>query len=371
MSENTFKKPQRIYWLDVARVIAIISISCNHAINRSYATYTGQLEEYLSIPFISTTFKAVIYIFSRIGVPLFLMISGALLLSKNINDGEGVKKFYKHNLLSLFITSEIWYFIVYCLKAVKLFLTGRISVKGFILGLFETMLFVNQNTMVSFWYLPMILCAYLLIPFMCILKNKITWKNIVIPMIALFYIGFVIPTGDSFFRVLGIHSIIPAENMVIVSLYFIYIIVGYWISQGNMGKVKTPIVAVSCAVSFLLTCVYQIIIYTTGIDYPIIYDNVGILLSSIFLFELFRRFSNDLIKLRRPVEYISRIAFGIYFVHIVIMTILVDYLPNVKTALPQPAYFFFLELVSVGGSIIIIAITSKIPFVKKYLYMIK
>ena len=39
----------------------------------------------------STLFKTVVYVFSRIGVPLFLMISGALLFNKEINNAEDIK----------------------------------------------------------------------------------------------------------------------------------------------------------------------------------------------------------------------------------------------------------------------------------------
>lgn len=103
----------RIFWLDVARCVAIISITLNHAVNRAYHVYEGQSAEFFSIPLGSTLFKTVVYVFSRIGVPLFLMISGALLFNKEINNAEDIKKFYKHNLLSLLITSEIWMFIMY------------------------------------------------------------------------------------------------------------------------------------------------------------------------------------------------------------------------------------------------------------------
>lgn len=104
---------KRIYWLDVARVVAIISISLNHAVNRAYDNYANQMAEFLSIPLASTIFKTVISIFSRLGVPLFLMISGTLLLRKNITDEDGIKRFYKHNYLDLIITSELWYFIMF------------------------------------------------------------------------------------------------------------------------------------------------------------------------------------------------------------------------------------------------------------------
>lgn len=70
----------RIQWLDVARTMAIILISLNHAVNRAYAVYENQAEEYLSIPMASTIFKTVVLVCSHIGVPLFLMITGALIL---------------------------------------------------------------------------------------------------------------------------------------------------------------------------------------------------------------------------------------------------------------------------------------------------
>ena len=73
---NKERKKQRIFWLDLARTFAVISISLNHAVNRSYHIHVDQMSEFLSIPLASTLFKTVIYVFSRIGVPLFLMISG-------------------------------------------------------------------------------------------------------------------------------------------------------------------------------------------------------------------------------------------------------------------------------------------------------
>lgn len=44
---------------------------------------------------------------------------------------------------------------------------------------------------------------------------------------------------------------------------------------------------------------------------------------------------------------------------------------SLSETLTQPGYMLFLEAVSVAGSTVIIFVTSKIPFVKKYVYMIK
>ncbi len=79
---------RRIPYLDVVRTIAIISITFNHAVNRSFNIYSGQSSEFLKIPISHTVIKTILYCFSRIGVPLFVMISGALLLSRNYAKGE-------------------------------------------------------------------------------------------------------------------------------------------------------------------------------------------------------------------------------------------------------------------------------------------
>lgn len=374
MTRLSGEPKKRIYWLDVARVIAIISISCNHAVNRTYAIYSGQLDEFLSIPTASTVFKTAAYIFSRIGVPLFLMISGSLLLKKDVKDSDGIRKFYKHNLLGLLITCEIWYVIGFFSKNIVNLINGGIPVWKFFYRLFAVMLFTNHavdTTVASFWYLPMILCIYLLIPFFCILRDKVDKKTVFIPLAVLFFLGFVLPTGDALIHSVSTSRLEASKDAVLLPVYVIYIVAGYMISRGHLSKIKSSYVAAGFILSFLATCGCQFFIFSRKTDCHFAYDNIGILVSAVLLFELLRRGSHRLIAFRRPVEYVSRIAFGIYFVHIFIMEALVKYLPSFKSAFPRPAYFFFLEIISVAGSIIIIAITSRIPIVKKYVYMIK
>ena len=49
----------RSYYLDIARAIAIISISLNHAVNRIYDNYFGQMEEFLESSYLSSLLKSV------------------------------------------------------------------------------------------------------------------------------------------------------------------------------------------------------------------------------------------------------------------------------------------------------------------------
>lgn len=361
----------RIFWLDAARAAAIILICLNHAVNRAYATSTGQAAEFAEIPLASTVFKTLMYVITKLGVPLFLMISGALLLKKNITDSDGVKRFYKNNLLKLFITAEIWYVIVFFFKAYSVIASGEMTVSYTAYSLFSTLLFVNQITYTSMWYMPMIICVYLVIPFMCMIRDKINLKTALVPLAVLLYASFIIPTIDSFANVLGKERPHLADAVVTLSPYFIFVIAGYLISRGYLEKLKSLFVVLGFSLSFLLTCAFQMYIYSTETDLALPYNDMGVLVSSVFLFELIRRFSEKLKKLERSVGYLSRISFGIYCVHMIIMTVLVKNTAELKNQMPQYCYFFFIAAVSVIGSIIIIAPTSKIPFVRKYLYMIK
>ena len=327
------RKKQRIFWLDLARTFAVISISLNHAVNRSYHIHVDQMSEFLSIPMASTLFKTVIYVFSRIGVPLFLMISGSLLLRKIITDEEGIKKFYRTNYLDLLITSEIWFFLMYCiLSKGLLFSQGAFNVSavpGFLCGLVKTMLFIDQVTFGNMWYLPMILCVYLMIPIFALVFRNVSPRVIALPCA----------------------------------------IVGYWISIGGLKRLRKELVACLAGAAFIVCCIFQLYAFSRPNNYLVAYDCSFILITSMFLFEFIRRCKEPERIIKRCITYISKISFGIFFVHILIMTFLTRF--SVLKDLPRPVYLIVLETISVGGSIVLIWLLSHIYICRRRLFLIK
>jgi surface polysaccharide O-acyltransferase-like enzyme len=366
---------KRMFYLDVARVIAIISISLNHAVNRSYRNYSGQMAEFFAIPMASTLFKVLISVFSRIGVPLFLMITGVLILNKKMDDASDVKRFYKHNLLSLFITTEIWYFLMYWFLIIG---SNGIRDNGWrsvILGMFSTMLFQNQTTMGSMWYMPMILCVYTTLPFVVMVKDKLSdskSKLLYLPLGLLFVVAMLLPGINDLLTVLGMERFgTPLAENYLFSFYYIYIIVGYLIGKGTLARLKTATVMLVTTGSFLLCCGYQLWAYSRPADYLVSYSFPLLPVCAGFLFELVRRSAHLAAKAEKPITCISRIAFGIYFVHIVIMTALVEVLDLFIPGLSLWLRLILLEIVSVGLSVAIILPLSKIKIFRKYLFLIK
>ena len=176
------KNSGRVTFLDVARSFAIISITFNHAVGRSFNVYYDQYNEYLTIPLYATILKAIFYAFSRIGVPVFLMISGALLLPRDYSNG-GASRFLKNNWLKLFITTEVWLALMFWYNQGSAYSVLHTQGAGACLLRFVlNQLFINPQEFACMWYMEMILCVYLLIPILSVALKKLDHKYFLLPL---------------------------------------------------------------------------------------------------------------------------------------------------------------------------------------------
>ena len=372
---------KRIEWLDVARAIAIISITFNHAVNRSFCVYNDQYAEFKSIPIVLTIIKTVLYAFSRVGVPLFLMISGALLLVRDYR-GENTKRFLTHNWLQLLITTEIWLTIMFWYK--QLSPSSILAKEGIIICIvrfFMTICFLNPFTMGSMWYMPMILCLYLMIPLFALGLRNIDHKFFILPLLIVTASSFILADANGVLSVIGSDQLLELtlESSNIFSMFAVFLLLGYFISQENLlARFRTHTVIMFCIVSFGAFCVFPFWCFSKEPDYVVGegYKSIFLLIPSVFLFELIRRcrFSMLISKIGTS---LSRMAFGIYFVHICIMELLdyiIDSNPWNMEFLSGIAYlpkFLVLEIVSFVGSLIIIRMFSTNRWISKNVFGIK
>lgn len=191
---------KRCYWMDVARAVAILCVTLNHAVNRTYRNYHNQMEEFLQISTVSTLLKTGITVFSHLGVPLFLMLSGALLLRKRFSGPAEVGRFYRHNLGRIVITMELWLAIMYWFRVVlddSGALWQQHSLAGHLLAMVRTMLLVNPLTMDSMWYMPMIVCVYTLVPLLAAAREKLGLRAFLLPCAIVFGSSMLIPSYNS------------------------------------------------------------------------------------------------------------------------------------------------------------------------------
>lgn len=369
---------KRIFHIDLARTVAIMSITCNHAIEYSFNIRKDTLKEFLSIPFLFSIIKSVIFVFSRVGVPLFLMISGALLLKRDYSDIKELRKFVFHNYLQLFITVEIWltihFWYMWLLPGSShLYESDLLIALGYWI---TTCLFINQVTFSSMWYMKMILCVYLLIPIISIALKFIPHKYFAIPISIIVISSMLFPDINRLLIGLGYkkHFVFGLNSHHVFSMFLVYVILGYFINNGLLAKFSSGLISVLFGFVFIVGSGFQFWLYTTKSDGYIAYSSFILLLISVLAFEIIRRsaFSVKTIneKFNVVIKTLADYAFGIYFVHICIMHGLVQ-INCLGRKLFYLKKFAFIEITSLIGSIIIIYLFSKINFCKKNLFVIK
>lgn len=343
--------PKRILYLDEVRSLAIILVVLGHIVR------------YYSNDFTSWMICSGIFSLTRIGVPLFFMVSGALLLTRKHVIMEFLKKRFKRVVLPF-----AFWIIVYIILGVVIWqyaLTPQYC--------FEIIL--GSNGLSSpLWFIWSLLGIYLLIP---IISSFIREYDIfayeyciVITLVLslLFTIGFFqIQQAKFDFRV----------------IYNFFSVLGYFI----LGScIHNTVFYTSKRNSFLIGLVlfiigivgHFILIYNAGLGgfalKPVDYFNIFVVLETVGLFIAFKYANVKMIssklkplkerKLGEIIVLFSSCSFGIYFSNY----ILTLYLFKFGFMKPWRAYgltyFPASCIIVIGVCWLLIWIMSKVPILK-------
>ena len=294
---------------------------------------------------------------SRWGVPVFVMISGALFLDKRPN----LKDIFKKHVLKIIIVIIFWavaYNLFYYIQTV--FLTHKINRDFFKIFSIKTLL----NGQTHFWFLYMILGLYLIVPFLCKLTE--CKKTEIYFLILSFLFSFLIPQciniAGRAFKPFAESMNIALNNMFMffVMGYSGYFVLGYFLNTTEIKKNTRIIVYILGIIGAIYTILTQS------------YDNfnINVLLMSISIFVFFKTHLNILPKKEKTLKlilFLSKCSFGVYLIHpyiIEAVNILFGFSVlsfNPIISIPLLALFVF------GISLSISAILNKIPLVKKWI----
>jgi surface polysaccharide O-acyltransferase-like enzyme len=133
------KKEHKSYffWADLMRIIAISFVVLIHSFRLSYPS---SFSDYLSL---------CLFVIAKAGVPLFIMLSGALLISKQ----ESIKLFFRKRIKRILIPWFFW--------TVVITLIGRWM---YIHSPIDVVTQLKITFLGDFTFLPMLFCLYLFIP---------------------------------------------------------------------------------------------------------------------------------------------------------------------------------------------------------------
>lgn len=318
---------------------------------------------------------------SKVGVPLFLILTGYLMLDRDYATPGKIKRFLVHNWLPLVFAFEIWVVVSSLVPVARMFMDSGSLAKtiGDVLG---TAFFWREPFLIHLWYMQLLIGIYLFIPALAICLRASTtnetriWLYIVLGLFICWV--FVLPTVQQILSWYGIN--IGGESTL-----------GWFSGRGAMGIafmllgycIRTIPVLHSCrqsmrwiifALSLLLLWgvsaldwieTKQSFMVTSGF-FPIAFFGFALFL----LMEPLGHLMVRMHKFSRVCLRISKLSFGIYMVHLPMSMLLNAVLPDfashgfIHLAIVNP---FTIGVLSFACCLLL----EQIPFAKRWMLLIK
>lgn len=356
MSPESANKGRRIKWVDLARSVAITCVVLCHAIEHTYPLTPQALTTMSdSSKLIALTGFSI----GRLGVPLFLFITGYLLLDRQY-DSKKCITFWKQKWLPLLACSEVWILIY----------NAFLAFQGFVIqpqDLIKQMLFLESVKIGHFWYIPMILGIYLFIPILAMGLQKLSWKTVAIPTVLLFGFAFVVPVINVCFKALNIEPLLVQIDFGYSgAVCGIYVLVGWMVKKGALQHTRRSVLAI-CGLAFL-ACLIGLQAWTpyTGKGYTVWYNDALLFCAGLALFGFISHAKT--VPFYAFFKSIARYSFPIFLIHLMIMLPL-----NAQIAplhVPHIIKASILFFAGFGISYVIARLVELIPVVgKRILYL--
>jgi len=351
MNNNEITRPEnRVVYFDVLRVLATLAVIVLHISVHNWYDTDVHTSQWLAYNFYDSMV--------RWCVPIFVMISGALFLGRNIS----LQKLFSKNILRIVTAFIVWATIY---SAVE-FLEGT--------PFFTAVLHIPHGHY-HMWFLLMIVGIYLVIPFMQKIAESRTLTKYFLLLTLIF--TFAIPQISSILSLFNA-KLGNGANMIERYLQFHftlgyvgYFVLGYYLSTTEISKKVRWIIYGLAVTGFVLTFALSTILsHKTGIPDDTFYKNTtfSVLAESIGVFVFFKYNVTKLGKrMSTIVTKLSLYSFGAYLVHAMVIEQL-DYLFGFSTENFSPfASVPAVTLVVFVISFFISNLINKIPHINKYI----
>lgn len=338
----------RLLYIDIIKVTAIILVMMCH-IPILYGIEATQ--EQMSLGWLTSI------IIGAIGVPLFMMCTGALVLKRRMDCLADVMKFYRKNLLTIYITGCIWCLIYYGLSAYH---SNESITIG---GILKTILLINKPE-VHLWYIRMILMYYFAIPFLTYLLHSHERM-----FIALVGIIAIITFGRNGYEILVNHNACPTTSGLSLSCYLVYLAIGYYVSNSkcsrynNKGNWGIPILSLMMVGGITITVLLR---YADWFRF-MWYDNPFILIASVGFFALLKYIIEGTSISNNIISEMSKMTFGVYLCHMVILVYCLPYLLETIN-LPIVLEWLIVMLITLVSSFGLVYMSRFVPKLSKLLF---
>lgn len=334
----TQTQPRHIPWLDVLRITACFMVVLAHCCDPFVAKFDADRTEFLSGAFWGSLMRA--------SVPLFVMISGVLLLPVRLDTGA----FYRRRLSRI-----LWPLVVWSLVTPLFYWAyGHSEAANTGYNLVTWILNFNYTT-TPLWYLYMLVGIYLILPiispwlaqasqreikrFLCIwgITLFIPYIRVIAPLLG--YVGNYGHTG-----ILGECAWNPFGTFYYFSGFIGYIVLAFYLNKFPSKSSRSRILTRSALLfvlgyaltfgSFVLTQKF----YPTDYNYleiPWFFTSFNVFLMTYALFTAMQTIRVESEKCQRRLCSIAGLTFGIYLSHFFVVQVGYDL---VYEYIPLPPY---------------------------------
>lgn len=356
MSEKVTKQ-ERIFYLDILKVIACLAVIFIHTSDHVFLmTQPSYFSWQLTNFFVS---------FARVSVPIFVMISGALFLNTN-RPKIDLKRLYLKNILRLLVAYIFW--VIFYAGYGFYMANGGISFGDTLKILGDAI----TNPMYHLWFVPMLIGIYCFLPVLQTITKNSSEKEIRYILILFFIFGILKKSFSNFVYgpLIYINTIFGRFSVDMLTGYVGYFLLGYYLTAYTLEKKSRIAIYILGIISFI-TCVAVTGIWSVkagkGITYLYEYQFVTTFFTSMAVFVFGKHVIskiklNDMLK--KTVTNISNASFGIYLVHIAVLS---KSLAILGANMPLTINIICVELVTFLISLLITNIIQKIPYINKYI----
>ena len=340
--------------LDIIKTVAIITVLMTHISASFVILFPVSSPEFI--------WGNIIDSLSRIGVPLFVMVSGALFLDED--KPFDAKSFFRKHLLKMVVLLVIWS-IVY---GIFYSMVSGVSILDYIFNFAGTLY-------PHIWYMYMIIGLYLITPVLRLFVKRENSKYILY-FIILSVCGNFIPSFLGIFKNIFGFTVANYSSRLYLNFasgYTTYFLLGWYITNVDIKKkAKNILIALGGMGLILMIVLTQAFESSIPASYQFTYDSLSILpfVYSLGSFLLLYRKENTK-KNRKVFHFISKYTFGIYMLHIIFLEIFMNYiLPYSPSTFITPLLYMVLLFVVIGApSVLFSYLIEKVPYVRKLLYL--
>jgi surface polysaccharide O-acyltransferase-like enzyme len=332
------------------RCIAILLVVLNHVSNWEQFYNPNQLVKnvYMSI---ATT-----------GVPVFIMISGALLLSKH---NEPISAFFKKRMNKILVPFACWSYIYLVYQKYVPLLPWQRTIPASSVS-FNPIILLKGPTYAHLWFIYMLICLYLTVPILRKLCANIP-KNLLHYMMAILIIG----TTQQFINtVLGKSIISPMLNLNFMMDYTVYLFIGFIFIQSDYTKKLTGgrsviFIIIGMVITILLANGFS----SKGSSSELFWSGNSpfVMITSLGVFGLIMNIDIPN-KFNKAIKSISDASFGIFFIHFIILYLLTLMKISSKSLFALGHHALVIPILSVTcfiASYFAVTIIKHIPIIRK------